>query len=113
MIDLRLLKDEKFAMLSKATRFSSMIDHAFANAGFHPNILFESGRTGTAVSMVKNQVAPAFFTQSYAEPDDRIVYFSLNPEEKWTLCVCYLKGSYLSKPEKYLMELGIRHMQNR
>lgn len=111
-IDLRLLKDEKFAMLSKATRFSSMIDHAFSNAGFHPKVLFESGRTGTVISMVKNQVAPAFFPQSYAEPDDRIVYFSLTPEEKWTLCVCYLKGSYLSKPEKHLMELGIRHVKD-
>ncbi len=109
-IDLRLLRSEQFVLLSKSTRFRSMIDHAFSHAGFHPKVLFESGRTMTAVNIVKGQVAPAFFPQSYAEPNDQIVYFSLVPEETWTLCISYLKGSYLSKPEKYFMDLAIQYM---
>lgn len=76
-IDLKLLKDEKFTLISRETRLRDMIDTVFATAGFRPQILFESSSTLTVVNMVKNQV-----------------------------CVAYLKGSYLTKPEKYFIELA-------
>lgn len=104
-IDLKLLRDENFAMVSRTTKMREMVEEAFRLSGYEPKILFESASTRTVVNMVKQQVCPAFFPQSYVEPDAPMVYFSAEPSQSWTQCVAYLKGGYLTKPEKYFIEL--------
>ena len=83
-----------------------MIDHAFAYAGFHPKVLFESISTHTVLNMVREQIAPAFFPQSYVDPSAPMVYFTVAPAERWTRSVAFLKGSYLTRPEKYFIALA-------
>ena len=104
-IDLALLRDEAFALVAKTTRLRTMIDDSFRAAGFLPKVLFESSSTATVVNMVKNQVCPAFFPQSYVDPSAPIVYFTTKPKQSWVQTVAYLKGEYLTKPEKYFIEL--------
>ena len=104
-IDLKLLRHEKFTMCSRETIIRSMVNDAFEAAGFQPHILFESSSTLTVVNMVRNQVSPAFFPQSYVERNAPIVYFSISPRRSWMRSVTYLKGTYLTKPEKYFIEL--------
>lgn len=104
-IDLALLRDEAFALVAKSTRLRTMIDDSFRAAGFLPKVLFESSSTATVVNMVKNQVCPAFFPQSYVDPSAPIVYFTTKPKQSWVQTVAYLKGEYLTKPEKYFIEL--------
>ena len=104
-MDLLLLKDDVFAMVAKTTRLRGMIDDSFRAAGFSPKVLFESSSTATVVNMVKNQVCPAFFPQSYVDPEAPMVYFSTNPRQSWMQTVAYLKGEYLTKPEKYFIQL--------
>lgn len=108
-LDLKLLREDSFTLISRETKMRDMIDLAFETAGFRPNILFESTSTKTVVNMVRQQVGPAFFPQSYVEPAAPMVYFSVRPRQFWTLCIAYLKGSYLTKPEKYFMELATRY----
>ncbi|MDO4328854.1 MAG: LysR family transcriptional regulator [Lachnospiraceae bacterium] len=112
-IDLRLLRDESFTLISKETRMRDMVDIAFEHAGFRPKILFESTSTMTVINIVKNQVSPAFFPQSYVDPDAPIVYFTVAPRQTWMRCVAYLKGSYLTKPEKYFIRLATLYTQGR
>lgn len=109
LLDLNLLQNEPFIMLSKETRMRDMIDHAFAYAGFHPKVLFESISTHTVLNMVREQIAPAFFPQSYVDPSAPMVYFTVAPAERWTRSVAFLKGSYLTRPEKYFIALGTDH----
>lgn len=104
-IDLALLRDEAFALVAKTTRLRTMIDNSFRAAGFLPKVLFESSSTSTVVNMVKNQVCPAFFPQSYVDPSAPMVYFTTKPKQSWVQTVAYLKGEYLTKPEKYFIEL--------
>ncbi len=104
-IDLALLRDEAFALVAKSTRLRTMIDDSFRAAGFLPKVLFESSSTATVVNMVKNQVCPAFFPQSYVDPSAPMVYFTTKPKQSWVQTVAYLKGEYLTKPEKYFIEL--------
>lgn len=104
-IDLALLRDEAFALVAKTTRLRTMIDESFRAAGFLPKVLFESSSTATVVNMVKNQVCPAFFPQSYVDPSAPMVYFTTKPKQSWVQTVAYLKGEYLTKPEKYFIEL--------
>lgn len=110
-IDLRLLKDEFFCLISRETKMRDMINQSFELAGFQPQILFESTSTLTAVNMVKKQVCASFFPQSYAEEDASMVYFSVPPRQSWMRCVAFLKGSYLTKPEKYFIKLATMYTQ--
>lgn len=111
-IDLKLLRNEKFVLISKSSRLRSMIDRSFHLAGYQPRVLFESSSTSTAINMVKKQLCCAFFPQSYVKPDPDIAYFSVTPKETWIRSVCYLKGSYLTEPEKYLIDLISHHVRN-
>ena len=82
-IDLRLLRDDSFTLISRETRMRDMIDRAFEEAGFRPGILFESVSTRTVVNMVRQQICPAFFPQSYVESEAPIAYFYVRPRQTW------------------------------
>jgi len=112
-IDLTLLRQESFALISRETRMRDMIDQVFESAGFRPNVLFESSTTRTVVNMVRNQVCPAFFPQSYVEQDAPIVYFTVPPRQSWMRCMAHLKGCYLTEPEKYFIELATLYTKGR
>jgi len=99
------------SVISRETRMRDMIDRAFEEAGFRPGILFESVSTRTVVNMVRQQICPAFFPQSYVESEAPIAYFSVRPRQTWMRCMAYLKGCYLTKPEKYYIELATRYVQ--
>lgn len=109
--DLRRLKGENFVLSTRETRIREMTDRAFTLAGYQPNVLFESTSTSTIINTVKNQICPAFFPQSYVEPDFPIAYFTVPPGDYWMRCAAYLKGAYLTKPEKYFIELATRFMR--
>ena len=104
-IDLSLLQNDPFALISRSTKMRDMIDDCFRQAGFSPKVLMEPSNTSTVVNMVKNQVCAAFFPQSYVDPSLPIVYFTTRPRKSWMQCVAYLKGEYLTAPEKYFIEL--------
>lgn len=110
-IDLTLLRQDSFTLPTRETKMRDMVNQVFSHAGFSPKVLFEPSSTPTMVSMVKNQIGPAFFPQSYVDPDAPIVYFSLCPRQTWTQSIAYLKGSYLTKPEKYYIELVRQYVQ--
>lgn len=110
-IDLRLFQKDEFVLMSHETRFRDMIDLAFTHANFKPNILFEATGSLTILNLVKQQVCLAFFPQSYVEKDAPIVYFRVQPLQSWALTFCYLKGTYLTKPERYLMKLYQEHIR--
>lgn len=110
--DLKRLKDDFFVLMTHETRFRDKIDQAFANAGYKPKVLFESTSTYTCFNMVKNQVCPVFFPQSYVEPDAPIVYFSFDSRASWMRSVITRKGAYLSKPELDFIELAREYTVN-
>ena len=112
-IDLTLLKDESFILLSKETRMRDMIDQAFTHAGFHPKVLFESVSTHTVINMLTEQIAPAFFPQSYVDASAPIVYFTVDPNQRWSRSVAFLKGCYFTRPEKYFIALCTDYMRSR
>lgn len=113
LLSLNLLQEDSFALISRETRMRDMIDQAFALAGFRPKILFESASTSTVFNMVRQQICPAFFPQSYVDPEAPVAYFSVPPRTSWILGAAYLKGCYLTRPEKYLLELCTLYNQRK
>ena len=112
-LDLTLLKDESFILLSKETRMRDTIDQAFTHAGFHPKVLFESVSTHTVINMLTEQIAPAFFPQSYVDASAPIVYFTVDPNQRWSSSVAFLKGCYFTRPEKYFIALYTDYMRGK
>lgn len=110
--DLKLLENDYFALMTHETRFRDSIDDAFAKAGYKPKVLFESTSTYTIFNMVKNQVCPTFFPQSYVEPGAPIVYFSFGSRLSWMRSAITRKGAYLSKPEMDFLELAKNYTIN-
>lgn len=105
-IDLKLLKDVPIILVSHETRLRDMIDDLFAEAEVKPRILFESTSSITAFNMANNQVAPAFFPQSYVVPGAPVAYFSIGKKEAWMRSALTRKGAYISKAEKDFIHLA-------
>ena len=104
-IDMSLLKDEQYILASKNTNIRSMIDYILNTHNINPSILIETGSSITQFNMVRNGLGIAFLPQSYATPTDGIVYFLPEPHQSWMRAIAYKKGTYISKAEKYLIEL--------
>ncbi|MCD8222028.1 MAG: LysR family transcriptional regulator [Clostridiales bacterium] len=105
-IDIRLLRDSDFILSSKSTRIRDMSEQVFEKAGFRPHVLFESTSTSTIINMVRSQVCCAFIPGSYIDPAEPMVYFTVTPRIYWTQSAMMLPGTYLTKPEKYLIKLA-------
>lgn len=104
-IDLRLLEQDYFVFMTHETLMRHMVDAMFAEVGFTPKILFESTSTSTVMNMVRAQVAPAFFPQSYIEPESPIAYFSVDEKYFWHLGITTYKGAYLNSAEREFIEI--------
>ncbi len=105
-IDVKLLKNCKFIINSKSTLIRELIDRIFSNAGFIPNILFESSNNPMIFSLVKQQIACAFLPAFYIDPSAPIVYFTVAPHYHWTQSMIKRAGTYLTKPERYFIKLA-------
>lgn len=104
-IDFSLLRQELFCLPDRDTLSRALADRTFLYHNIKPHILFETANNRTLLNMVKKQQCLAFLPQSYAQQDPDIVFFSVAPYEMWHRGIAYLKGTYLSRPEKYLIEL--------
>ena len=104
-MDLKLLKEDPFILLSRETKFRRKLDLEFVKAGYKPKVLFEATTTYTAVNMAKSQIGPAFFPQSYVDPEAPLVYFSIGNRLAWKRSIAFRKGTYLSKAEMDFMNM--------
>ena len=111
--DLKLFKNDTFVLLSKNTTMREIIDPLFEKAGFVPNILFETKSSRTLYQMASSHLACTFISETYAEINDRIVYFSLPESPSWELCTVYRKGAYLSKAAKNFIKLAEDYWKNK
>nr|WP_298054219.1 LysR family transcriptional regulator [uncultured Lachnoanaerobaculum sp.] len=104
-IDLNCLVNENFVLMSTNTLIRDIIDLCFKEALFDPKVLFVTSSTPTVLNMVKQQICLGFIPESYIKDTNDISFFSPTPARYWTRCISYLKGIYLTKSEKYLIDL--------
>lgn len=104
-LDLSLVRQEYFVLPTPDTLSRELADRAFLYNKIQPNVLFETGNNRTMLNMVRKGLCLAFVPQAYAQPDPDLVFFTVPPYAVWHRGMAYLRGTYLSKPEKYLIEL--------
>ena len=86
--------------MSTNTLIRDIIDLCFKESSFDPKVLFVTSSTPTVLNMVKQQICLGFIPESYINDTNDISFFSPNPAS-----ISYLKGIYLTKSEKYLIDL--------
>lgn len=109
-VDTALLANEVFVLPTEETISRSIIDRTLRHLGVVPHVLFETGNNRTVVNMVRNGQCLAFLPQSYAYQTPDLLFFSIPPHATWHRSIGYLKGTYLSQPEHYLIALIREHL---
>lgn len=107
--DLSKFRSEKFVLMFKDSTLRRVIDPLFKEAGFAPQILFETSSNITLRNMVKNQLACSLISHNYAKDQEDIAYFYLPSRPFWELCATYKRGHYLTKAASSFLELAIQY----
>lgn len=105
--DLALLREEPFVLTQKTSTIRKIVDSVFKNAGFTPNVLFETSNNHAIISMTHENICCGILPMYYMDPSDpAITYFELPDHPSWEIVAAYRKGHYISKPARTLIELA-------
>lgn len=105
-LPLSMFRYEPFVMMYKESTIRKTVDQIFHDAGYSPTVLFETSNNTTILSMVSAKLACALVPYHYVKKHPAgIKFFSLTTHPSWKVCVCYQKGSYLSKAAKDFIRL--------
>lgn len=104
-IDLKVFKDARFVLMDRGRLIREIVDMKFESENIKPVVLFEAKNHRTVLEMIRQQMCVGFVPESYTKENDDIAFFSLEPEEYWSLGVIFLKDLYLTKAEQYFLEL--------
>lgn len=112
-IDLSLFAKEPFILMFKGSTLRGIIDPLFEEAGFLPDILFETASNRTLYAMVKKSMGCTLIPETYALEQESIAYFRLMQNPFWEMAIAYRKGHYLSKPAKAFIQLAQKYWNSK
>lgn len=102
----RELLDSPFILMTPGSSVRKISDYIFAQAGFIPTVVFESGNNTVVQNMVRGGSGIGFLPRSLTRPNDPdIAYLSLAPRCFLDLCIILKKGTVLTESERYFIYL--------
>lgn len=105
-LDIRLLREEPFALPYQESTMREVLDAVFRQAGFAPTVLFDTSRIQTILDMVESNMCCGLFPSSYlAQGRRHVACFHLPERPTWNLTASYRKGSYLGKSARSFISL--------
>lgn len=109
-LDIRELQYEPFVLMDRSSTLRSVCDKIFAQAGFSPNILFETNNTNSIVSMVESTLCCGIIPWYYVrQPTEKMARFVLTTHPTWDIAVSYRKKGYLSSGAKEFIRLAAEY----
>ncbi|MCI6888395.1 MAG: LysR family transcriptional regulator [Lachnospiraceae bacterium] len=107
IMDLSRLIYEPFVLMNKGSTMRSLSDKIFEEAGFKPNILFETRNNVTVLTMIRTNLCCGLIPHYYVRRDfSDMACFSLPDHPHWEVAASYKKGGYLSRPAREFIELA-------
>lgn len=98
----------------KVSTMRQVAESIFRQAGFTPTVLFETARTQTILDMVESNLCCGLVSANYITPNYRnIAFFCLPDHPAWNIMASYKKGSYLSKPARFFIDLAADYWKKR
>ncbi len=100
------LSDSPFILMTPGTSIRKISDYIFAQAGFTPTVVYESGNNTVVQNMVHGGSGVGFQPRSLARLNDPdIAYLSLSPRVFLDLCIILKKRTVLTESERYFIYL--------
>ena len=100
------LSDSPFILMTPGTSIRKISDYIFAQAGFTPTVVYESGNNTVVQNMVHGGSGVGFQPRSLARLNDPdIACLSLSPRVFLDLCIILKKGTVLTESERYFIYL--------
>ena len=107
-VDIRLLRDEEFLIMSPVTTMRVVTDIIFEKAGFMPKAFFEINSISTMYSLIEGGHGMSIIPRRDELSTKNVALFRTDPPGGWDIAVASLKGSYASSAQKYFISLA-RH----
>ena len=105
-IDISAFQYEPFVLIDKRSTMHTLINQIFADAGFEPQVLFETGNNHTIISMIKANLCCGILTYYYVKDlPEGITCFRLPSRPTWEFTASYKKGRYLSEAARCFIDL--------
>lgn len=104
-IDLSLLRDTPFAMMSRNSSVYNRVTSLFRQAGYLPKNILESAKDSARCKMAAQQICCTVVQQYYATDWERLVWFYLPTHPRLSYYVIYRKGTRPNRAMSDLIEL--------
>lgn len=105
-LDIRRLQYEPFVLMDRHSTMSTMLNRIFSEAGFTPQVLFETGNNHTIISMIRANMCCGILPYYYVKDMDQdFCCFHLPSRPTWQFTASYKKGRYLSRPARSFIDL--------
>lgn len=110
-IDLALFSQERFSLIFATSTMRNVIRPLFKEAGYEPNILFETSMNHVLSKIVSQGLCCTIIPQSHAANHDKVAWFFLTSDPVWEIDVVYNKNNPPSKAGQYLIKLAQEYGQ--
>lgn len=105
-LDISRVKHEPFVLMGKHSTMRTMVDDIFGQAGFSPNILFETGNNHTILAMIEANLCCGILPYYYIQQAPAcMTSFRLPARPTWQFAASYKKGHYLSDPARCFIDV--------
>ncbi len=112
-LDIAMIAKEPFVLMYRESTIRQLVDQLFKEAGFEPNVLFETASTSTILTMIQADLCCGLIPSYYLRKQlNGISCFSLPSHPTWNVAVSYRKGSYLTHAADYFIELAKEYWKN-
>jgi len=111
-VDLERFAEDEFLLAGEGTTLRTLSDSLFAQAGFTPKIAFETLSLQTLNTLARSGYGLALHPRYYADQVDTAVYFHTRPSASWTLAAAHRRGHYITKAERYMIDLATKFYLN-
>lgn len=104
--DVSLFRNEEFLLMHPDTSMRIVTDGIFSKAGFSPRMFFEISTRATLYSMIEKGYGISFVPAPAQLDPKAVAFFRTEPSGGWDIAVAYLKASYVSSAQKYLVSMA-------
>ncbi len=110
IMDIAAMEYEPFVLMYKESTIRQLVDDIFREAGFQPNVLFETANTNTILTMIQANMCCGIIPHYYLRDGHKgITCFSLPSHPTWDVVAAYRKNSYLTHAARYFIELAKKY----
>lgn len=110
-IELDRFSHDRFALMFSKSTMRDIIDPLFENAGFFPDIRYETHMNNVLFRLVSKGLCCTIMPQSYARKNNNSVWFYLEGMPQWEWYIIFSKTRVLSSADKFLIRLAQNYAQ--